>query len=205
MVARTDSGVVFFINKGLGISATLFTRVLIQNPDLDKKPTNILNKNALVLKDFDANGKLDVLVTTPNKLIILVNNSISSSITQSSFQIKTIKSLPYSSIGWTVCSDDLTNDSKPDIVYNNVSVTTDSIFILQNDFGTSSPILDSNSFLGPIISRYLGAPRFSKIEDFNQDGSLDLATSFNSNKLGLQSNMLLPQKLLLLHLSTLLV
>jgi len=205
LVARTDSGVVFFINKGLGISATLFTRVLIQNPDLDKKPTNILNKNALVLKDFDANGKLDVLVTTPNKLIILVNNSISSSITQSSFQIKTIKSLPYSSIGWTVCSDDLTNDSKPDIVYNNVSVTTDSIFILQNDFGTSSPILDSNSFLGPIISRYLGAPRFSKIEDFNQDGSLDLATSFNSNKLGLQSNMLLPQKLLLLHLSTLLV
>lgn len=190
IVARTDSGVVFFINKGIGISATMFTRVLVQNPDLQINPTSVSNTDALVLKDYDGNGKLDVLVTTPDKLIVFVNTSSSSSITQSSFQIKIIKSLPYSNIGWRIFSGDLSNDSKPDIVYYKCcgGASYDSIFILQNDFGTSSLILDSNSFLTPIISKYLSSPNVSKIEDFNQDGYLDLATNFSINKLGFQSN-----------------
>jgi hypothetical protein len=110
IVARTDSGVVFFINKGLGISGTMFTRVLIQNQDLNIIPTSVSSTDALVLNDFDGNGKLDVLVTGPNSLIVLVNNSISATISQSNFQIKTIKNLPYSNLGWKIFSGDLTND-----------------------------------------------------------------------------------------------
>jgi hypothetical protein len=190
IVARTDSGVVFFINKGLGISATMFTRILLQNPELSIQPTSVSRIYSLALKDFDGNGKLDVLVTTPNSLVVLVNNSISSSISQSSFQINRLATMPYSTIGWRIICEDLTNDLKPDIIYYNsyISSINDSIIILQNDFGISSTILDSTAFLSPIVSKYLAYPLLALMEDFNQDGYFDLTTNLYGNKLAFQSN-----------------
>ncbi|MCF8426612.1 MAG: FG-GAP-like repeat-containing protein [Bacteroidia bacterium] len=191
IVARTDSGVVFLINKGLGISATMFNRILVQSPELMTNPTSISTNSSLILKDFDGNGKLDVLVTTPNSLVVLVNNSISSSISQSSFQINRLATLPYSTIGWKIFSDDLSNDSKPDIVFFDsyaLPSNFDTIFFSQNDFGISSIVLDSAAFLLPIVSKYLTYPITSNIEDFNQDGFFDLASNFSGNKLGFQNN-----------------
>jgi hypothetical protein len=191
IVARTDSGVVFFINKGLGISATMFTRILIQNPALRTGSTSVSPVNGLVLKDFDGNGKLDVLVTTPNSLVVLVNNSISTSITQSNFLINKLITLPNTTIGWKIVCDDLNNDLKPDIVcYNSYALnyTQDSFFFLQNNIGTSSIVLDSNAFLFPLVTKYLDFPDYSHIEDFNQDGYFDLATNYGGTKLAFQSN-----------------
>ncbi|OYU96718.1 MAG: hypothetical protein CFE21_00070 [Bacteroidetes bacterium B1(2017)] len=190
IVARIDSGIVFFINKGIGISTTMFSRILIQGIEFPIMPTSISPVSALVLKDFDSNGKLDVLVTTPNSLIVIANNSSSTTINQSNFQVNKLVTLPYRSASWNIASEDFNKDFKPDILYYYTysSTTNDTLFFLQNDFGNSSSILDSNAFLAPIVSKYLLTPITSKIEDFNQDGYFDLATNYAQTKLAFQSN-----------------
>ncbi|MCF8255008.1 MAG: FG-GAP-like repeat-containing protein [Bacteroidia bacterium] len=191
IVARTDSGICIFLNKGIGIGYNMFNKILIQNPLLYSLPLTVNIRFALKLIDFDGNGKLDVLVTTPNSLVILSNNSTSTNLLASNFSINKILTVAPERPSWVIFSEDITNDGKPDILFYNTYpylTTYDSMSYMENQFGLSSTILDSQAFGIATVVNFLAYPQGSLITDLNQDSLLDVITSFSVNKLGFQSN-----------------
>jgi len=177
LVARTDSGVCVFINKGLGIGVNMFNRVFIQHPLLHA----LGSRDALKLMDFDGNGKIDILVTTSNRLVMLSNNSTTTNLSVSNFSINIIRTFSYVNSGWRVFSEDLTSDGKPDILFYNSmtsSSNSDSMNFMENQFGIASSILDSQAFGLAIVVRDFKRPGISLLTDLNQDFNIDIATGF---------------------------
>lgn len=161
----------------------MFHRVLIQHPLLYSRPIYVIENNSLELRDFDGNGKLDVLVTTPNSIVMLGNNSTSSTISVSNFSINLIRTFPYPKYHWKIFSEDLTNDGKPDILFYNASPNTsnyDSMNFIENQFGLTSSILDSQAFGLNVLVQNFRRPEYSLLTDLNQDSIIDVATGFTA-------------------------
>lgn len=195
LVARTDSGVCFFINKGIGIGLNMFHRVFIQHPLLNTIPSGVGSRDALKLMDFDGNGKLDVLVTTPNFLVMLSNNSTTTNLSVSNFSINIIRTLSNPNPSYNVFSEDLTNDGKPDILFYHsqpYNSNYDSMSFMENQFGIASSILDSQAFGIATVVNGFRRPWVSLLADLNQDSTIDIATGFvastSAHSLGFQSN-----------------
>ncbi|MBC7383983.1 MAG: VCBS repeat-containing protein [Bacteroidia bacterium] len=188
IVARTDSGVVIFVNKGIGFGNNMFDRILIQGPDLYMPSTNQATQS-ITLSDFDNNGKIDILVTGPNSVVILSNYSYGTSLGAVNFPIYKIRTMQRVNPVWKFFSGNITNDNLPDLIFHNYyDSSNDTIFYLKNTFGTTSFSLDSAAFTGPSFLKLFIHPQTTKICDLNSDGKMDVNTVFYST-LGLQNNI----------------
>lgn len=187
IIARTDSGVVIFVNKGLGFGYNMFNRILIEGPDLKILPSN---SESITLADFDNNGKIDIAVTGPNSVVILGNYSNNTNLYTTDFTIYKIRTLQRFTTGWKIYSGQITNDDKPDLVFHVYagSSSNDTVFYLQNTNGITSTGLDSASFTGPTFLKLISFPRTTAINDLNGDGKMDVNTIFNNN-VSFQNNL----------------
>ena len=179
IVARMDSGITVFINKGLGFSHTMFHRIHIQHPLLDSKPLASFSEQ-FALNDFDGNGKLDILLITARNIMLLSNNSIGTTVNLTNFTINTIRTFPNVSPYYSIFVTGLNGDNKPDIFYHYNSSNNDSIFFLTNEFGINSMVLDSAAFSGPSFIKTVPQPKTSQVCDLNNDGLMDIATVYQT-------------------------
>ena len=179
IVARMDSGITVFVNKGTGFSHTMFNRIHIQHPLLDSKPLASFS-DQLVLSDLNGNGKLDILVITPRNLLVFSNNSIGTTISNTNFSLYNIRTVPTVVYSNFIFVGNLNNDEKPDIFWHKSQPTSDSIFFLTNEFGSSSPVLDSAAFSGPTVIKTILQPITSQVCDLNNDGLMDIATVYQT-------------------------
>jgi hypothetical protein len=180
IVARMDSGITVFVNKGTGFSHTMFNRIQIQHQLLDSKPNASFSEQILIV-DLDGNGKLDILVMTPVKVVLLSNNSTGTSFSSTNLSLSSIRTLrnPYPYIN-NIYYGRLNDDNKPDIFFHNGNLNSDTIFFLENIFGSTSTMLDSAAFSGPSILKTIPQPITSQVCDLNNDGLMDIATVYQN-------------------------
>ncbi len=187
IIARMDSGITVFINKGLGFSHTMFHRIHIQNPLLDSKPLASSSEQILLI-DFDGNGKLDIMVMSPLNIIILSNNSIGTSFSSSNLSLANIRTIPNPAPYINdIYVGRLNDDNKPDIFYHRWNPNSDTIFVLSNEFGINSNVLDSAAFSGPSFIKTILQPKVSQVCDLNNDGLMDIATVYQTSNGFLQN------------------
>ncbi|WP_214071778.1 FG-GAP-like repeat-containing protein [Mucilaginibacter sp. dw_454] len=137
---------------------------------------------SVVIADFDGDGKSDLAVTNNygNSLSVLQNNSVSGIITSSSFTAHVDYTTDLHV--YSLTAGDLDGDGKPEIIVDNISQSTISIYHNQSASG-------SISFAAKVDFATGAQPENVAIGDLDGDGKPDMVVSnFNGNSISILQN-----------------
>lgn len=161
-------------SKRGSISFSPFTKILIDNPNLYSELWKI------ILKDFDGDGKPDLLIGQDTFLQIFRNNTATGSATVS-FDAPLSITEPVSNFA----VEDLTGDGKPDIVVN----TATAIDVFKN---TSVPgVINASSLSAKVNIATTPAQSYFynvKINDMDGDGRPDIISGLDSKTITIYRN-----------------
>jgi hypothetical protein len=137
------------------------------------------NLNLMLTDDFNGDGKLDVLVTGPNFLAVLLGNG------DDTFKAA-MSATPNLSAPLAAAVGDFNHDGKLDLIWavedlssNDLSYSAQTFVLLGNGNGTFQAPGEKVSAAGPVA-----------VYDFNGDGNLDLAIQATTPSVGGSSPLL---------------